>query len=180
MYGFTSAKVYLVAPGCWSPMSRLTQALITLIDDFVCPGLQRGGRVDAIRRMPHDAEVLAIHRDLGKVLHVAQIDPHMRALLEPVGRRLNGLGVSAGAGEVLHARVGAVAPRESLSSVIDGGAPRPGWKLTFHGPSTSATFDSVSFGTVREVSLVALRNTTKTVPHGSRCSGTVVRPSAIL
>ena len=28
--------------------------------------------------------------------------------------------------------------------------------------------------------MVALRKTTKTVPHGSRCSGTVVRPSAIL
>src|SRR4051794_7204616 len=68
----------------------------------------------------------------------------------------------------------------SLSSVAEGGAPRSASKLTFHGPSTSATLDSVIFGRVCEVSLVVLRKTTNTVPHGSRCRGTVVRPSAIL
>src|SRR5208282_4853827 len=68
----------------------------------------------------------------------------------------------------------------SSFSVVDSGAPRPDWKLTFQGPPTSATFDSVSFGSSREVSVVDLRKTTNTVPHGSRCSGTVVRPSAIL
>src|ERR1035438_10376928 len=69
---------------------------------------------------------------------------------------------------------------DSLSSEMDGGAPRFGWKLTLHGPSKLASCDLVFAGSVREVSLVALRKTTKTVPHGSRVSGTVVRPSEIL
>src|ERR1035441_116321 len=68
----------------------------------------------------------------------------------------------------------------SLSSVIVGGAPRPGWKLTFHGPSTVATCFSVLAGSVKEVPLVALWKTTNTVPQGSSVRGIVVRPSAIL
>src|SRR5271157_50559 len=69
---------------------------------------------------------------------------------------------------------------DSFSRVIDGGAPRSGWKLTFHGPSIVASCVSVTLGSVRAVSLVGSRNTTNTVPHGSRCNGTVVRLSAIL
>src|ERR1017187_4641218 len=68
----------------------------------------------------------------------------------------------------------------SLSSVIVGGAPRPGWKLTFHGPCNGATWFSVLAGSVKEVPLVALWKTTNTVPQGSSVRGIVVRPSAIL
>ena len=80
LYGFTSAKVYfVVASGCWSPISRLTHALITLMTDFVRARLERGGHIHAIRRMPHDAQGFAVDRHLGKVLHIAQIDPQVRA-----------------------------------------------------------------------------------------------------
>jgi hypothetical protein len=37
---------------------------------------------------------------------------------------------------------------ESSSSVIDGGAPRSGGKLTFHGPSMIAIWVSVTLGYV--------------------------------
>ena len=84
-----------VAPGCSSPIRRLTQALITLIVHFIRARLQGCRRIDAIGRVPHDAQALAIHRDLGKVLHIAEIDPQVRALLEPVRRRLHRFGVSA-------------------------------------------------------------------------------------
>src|ERR1035438_10600960 len=68
----------------------------------------------------------------------------------------------------------------SVFSVIEGGAPRSGSKLTVHGPSTLVKVVCVTLGNWRAISDVALRNTTNTVPHGSRCSGTVVRPSAIV
>ena len=63
---------------------------------------------------------------------------------------------------------------------MEGGAPRSGWKLTFHGPFTVVSVGFGFGGTVREVSWLGLRKTTKTVPQGSSFSGTVVRPSAIL
>src|SRR5262249_41223415 len=62
--------------------------------------------------------------------------------------------------------------------LMDGGAPRSAWKATFQGPSTARSCVSAGFGIVCDVSFVGLRNTTNTVPHGSRCSGTVVRPPA--
>src|SRR5438445_1175516 len=68
----------------------------------------------------------------------------------------------------------------SLSTVTDAGAPRPGWKITFHEPSSVASCVSTSLGKVRDIAVVGLRNTTNTVPQGSKCSGTVVRPPAIL
>src|SRR5580658_3913277 len=68
----------------------------------------------------------------------------------------------------------------SLSSVTEGGAPRSGWKLTLHGPSTVDNCDSATLGSVRDVAVAGWRKTTKTVPHGSRFRGTVVRPSAIV
>src|SRR5579859_7466635 len=64
--------------------------------------------------------------------------------------------------------------------MIDEGAPRPGWNPTFHGPLTVATAVSVTAGATYEDSEVGLRNITKTVPHGSRCNGTVVRPFTTL
>src|SRR5947209_1795988 len=63
---------------------------------------------------------------------------------------------------------------------MDAGAPRSGWNATFHGPFTAASSVSTSFGVVCDVSVVGLRNTTNTVPHGSNCNGTVVRPPAIV
>ena len=39
LYGFTSADVNLVAPGCSSPIRRLTQALTTLMVTSLAPGL---------------------------------------------------------------------------------------------------------------------------------------------
>src|ERR1700733_4235761 len=69
---------------------------------------------------------------------------------------------------------------DSVSSVIDDGAPQSGGKLTFHGPSTVVSCFSTTAGTVWLVSLVGFRKTTNTVPHGSSCSGTVVRPSAMV
>src|ERR1700679_4183772 len=67
---------------------------------------------------------------------------------------------------------------ESASNVILGGAPRPGWKATFQGPSNVASGVSLASGSTFEVSEVGLRKTTKTDPHGSRCKGTVVSPLA--
>src|SRR5689334_8889567 len=58
------------------------------------------------------------------------------------------------------------------------GAPRPGWKLTVHGPATVASVVRVSAGTVRCVAVVARRKTTKVEPYGSSSNGTSVRPSA--
>ena len=53
----------------------------------------------------------------------------------------------------------------------------PAGRLTFHGPSTVASSVSVIFGQrARRCAVAGLRKTTKTVPQGSRCSGTVVRP----
>src|SRR5690242_19680127 len=63
--------------------------------------------------------------------------------------------------------------------LMEAGAPRSGWKATVHGPSTEESCVFVSLGRACEVSLVGLRNTTKTVPHGSRWSGTVMRPDAM-
>src|SRR6516165_2653082 len=63
---------------------------------------------------------------------------------------------------------------------MEEGAPRPGWKATFHGPSIARSFDSFSAASVRVVWLVGLRKTTKTVPQGSSLSGTVVAPFAIV
>ena len=81
-----SEKVYLVvASGCRSPISRLTQALITLMVTSFCAGLQRSGGIDAVGRVPDDAQCLSVDGDLGEVLHVAEIDPERRAWLEPVG-----------------------------------------------------------------------------------------------
>src|ERR1700756_1113086 len=65
------------------------------------------------------------------------------------------------------------------SRAIFVGAPRFGSKLRSHGPSTVASVVSTIFGRLREVVLAGLRNTTNTVPQGSRCRGTVVRLSAI-
>jgi len=81
-----------------------------LDDQLVGAGFERGGSIDAVRRVPHDAEALAVDDDFGKVLDTAQIDPEMRAGLEPIGRGLYGLGIRAGAGVVLDAGVGVVAP----------------------------------------------------------------------
>ncbi len=68
----------------------------------------------------------------------------------------------------------------SMSRVIDGGAPHFAGKPTVHGPDNVANCVSVVAGTLWDVSLVGFRKTTKTVPHGSRLSGTVVWPSAIV
>src|SRR5579884_1749990 len=38
LYGFTSAYVYFVAPGCCSPIRRLTHAFVTLIVSSLDPG----------------------------------------------------------------------------------------------------------------------------------------------
>src|SRR5882724_3465624 len=68
---------------------------------------------------------------------------------------------------------------ESLSITADAGAPRPGWKVTFQEPSTVVNCVSVIFGKSRDGAVTGLRNTTNTVPHGSRCNGTVV-PAALI
>ena len=64
-----------------------------------------------------------------------------------------------------------------MSSVMPAGAPRSGWKRSCHGPLTAARSTSTVAGTVRDGAVAGLRNTTNTVPHGSRWSGTVVRPA---
>src|ERR1700684_47195 len=51
---------------------------------------------------------------------------------------------------------------ESSSSLIEAGAPRPGWNATVQGPSTAATGTRTTGGRTREVSVVGLLNTTKT------------------
>src|SRR4051794_2826072 len=68
----------------------------------------------------------------------------------------------------------------SLSSMMESGAPRPVWKLTFHEPSSVASSFFCPVEMVRLDTDVGLRKTTKTLPQGSRSSGTVVRPPAIL
>ena len=73
-----------------------------------------------------------------------------------------------------------VAHDASVSRVMDAGAPRLGWKLRFHGPPMVASEDSAIAGKVRAGAAAGLRKTTKTVPQGSRCSGTVVRPFAMI
>src|ERR1035438_7046661 len=40
LYGAMSAEVYFAAPGCWSPMRRLTHALITVTLSVFAPGLR--------------------------------------------------------------------------------------------------------------------------------------------
>ena len=59
------------------------------------PAVPRGRRIHAIRRMPHDPQRLPVDAHLGKILHVAQIDPHMRTLPEPVRRRIDRLRIRA-------------------------------------------------------------------------------------
>src|SRR5262245_21637682 len=66
----------------------------------------------------------------------------------------------------------------SVSKVTLSGAPRPGWNATSHAPSTVVSAVSAVAGNVRSVD-AGFRNTTNTVPQGSRCSGTVVRPFAM-
>jgi hypothetical protein len=61
-----------------------------------------------------------------------------------------------------------------LSSVIEGGAPRSGWNVSFQGPSTVANSVVLCKDSVRVVAVEVLRKTTKTEPHGSSVIGTVV------
>ncbi len=92
----------------------------------------------------------------------------VRALAEPGCRRIDGFGVGAGSGEVLHAGVGVIAPRRERVE-RDGGRRAPVGREG-HRPGSGdrrASCVSAGSGTVCEVSLVGLRKTTKTVPHGS-------------
>ena len=143
LYAFQAEKVYLVvASGCRSPISRLTHALITLHGDFVRAGLQRGSGIDAVRSVPDRAEFLSVDCDNRQVFHVAEVDPEGRALLEPVGRGLDGFGVGARAGEIFHALVAAFIPRNELVERDGCGRAATGLKGTVHGPSTVASWVS--------------------------------------
>jgi len=43
--------------------------------DFVRALLERRGHVHTLRRVPHNPKVLAVHRYLGQILYVAEIEP---------------------------------------------------------------------------------------------------------
>ena len=58
---------------------RFTHRFVTLNLDLVAARLERTGYIDLERRLPQDAEVLAVHGYLGEIPHVAQIEPLMRS-----------------------------------------------------------------------------------------------------
>ena len=82
--------------------------------DMVLTRLQGRSHIHAIRRMPHNTKVLAIHRHHGKVLHIAQVEVELRALPKPISLRVNRLGVRARAGEILHSRIRTLRPVNQL------------------------------------------------------------------
>ena len=67
----------------------------------------------------------------------------------------------------------------SLSSVTDGGAPRPDWKATVQEPSIVVRVVSVGAGSFLVGAAAGLRKTTKTAPQGSRVRGTMVWPDSM-
>ena len=78
---------------------------------FVRSRLQGGRRIYPIRDMPNNSQRLAIHGDVGQIPDIAQIDPKMRARFEPIGRRLDRLGIGSYTLKILHPGVCVVAPR---------------------------------------------------------------------
>ena len=160
------------------------QAVNPGVDDFdgdhVIAGLEGFGDFDAVGGVPGDAEQGPVDGDFGEVLDVAEIEPQGRAGFEPAGRGVDGFGIGANAGEVLHAGFGVVGPGGQRVKSDGCGRAAVGLEANVHGPSIAASKDSAIAGNVRASAAVGLRNTTKTVPQGSICSGTVVRPFAMV
>ena len=163
-----TVKVYFSAPGCWSPMSRFTHAFVTLMVNSFAPGF--------------NAEVASTRYGICQTIPsgLPFTVTSARFLTSPksIQRCAPGLNHSAGAWMVLvyvptpekYFTPGSVLSlhEASLSSVVDGGAPRSGWKLTFQAPSIVSSLLSIIVERVRELSLAGLRKTTNTVPQGSR------------
>ena len=94
--------------------------------DFVLSGPQGAGDLDAIRNLPYGFKWRAVDTDLRDFLDVAEIEPEMRAGLEPLRRRVDGAGVGGGTGELLHSLIGVIGPRDELSETDAVGRPAIG------------------------------------------------------
>jgi hypothetical protein len=98
--------------------------------------------------MPQSAKRFAVDRDLSHVSDIAQIDPQMRAILEPTVGALTAL-VYVPVPEKNFTPTSELSLQDaSLSSLMEGGAPRSGWKFTVHGPSIVASSVWITAGIV--------------------------------
>ena len=88
--------------------------------------MERGGRVDAEGRVPDDAERVAVQRDRGEVLHVAEVEPEAAAGGGPAGGRLEGNLIGGRAGEVADAWVGTLVPGRELVELRHSGSAATG------------------------------------------------------
>ena len=169
-----------MAPGCSSPIRRFTHEFTTLIVISLVPGLRpdvTSIRYGACQVCPNSfplTDTTARFLTSPKSIH------NLAPLLNQEGAAWRVFVYVPIPEKYFTPGFSLRLQSESSSSVMESGAPRPGWNVTFHGPLMVVTFVVVLVGIAREVSDVGLRNTTKTVPQGSSCSGTVVRPSATL
>ena len=175
-------NVYCVgAPGWRSPIMRLTHRFVTLTSIVLAPGFAaavmstRNGFFQTTPRAVPFTETSARFCTSPRSSH------RPRSRREPAGLRLRSSSCRSPCPRSTSRRSRrACSTMRVESRVTRSGAPRPGWNRTSH-----ASLDGRQrlFGRGRQrpgrARPRACGSTTNTAPHGSRCSGTVVRPFAI-